>query len=182
MKKNSTNNGNRRFNALKHGCSSGIMFLPGEDPAEFELLWSGLVAEWRPNGGSEEEAVFILALAYWDRRRYEAFVQGLLASSRIDPEHPGFDTENALCNFYLIVKDSRERFSEFIDILSKPDADAMKKFAAKRFKSNDDWRKALKSEIDKLTGSWREPDEFKLSRIAKALEPYMYERGDQIKD
>jgi hypothetical protein len=55
--------------ALKHGAFSKILFLPGEDPAEFDVLRSGLISEYRPEGKSEEETIEEIARTMWVGRR-----------------------------------------------------------------------------------------------------------------
>jgi hypothetical protein len=55
--------------ALKHGAFSKILFLPGENPAEFDKLRSGLISEYRPSGESEEETIEEIARAMWVGRR-----------------------------------------------------------------------------------------------------------------
>ena len=43
--------------ALKHGAYSATTLLPGEDPAEFEKLHQELIAELKPSGALEDDAV-----------------------------------------------------------------------------------------------------------------------------
>jgi hypothetical protein len=44
----------KRPNALKHGAFAETAIVPGEDPREFEELFSALVEEWTPVGPTEE--------------------------------------------------------------------------------------------------------------------------------
>jgi hypothetical protein len=66
--------------ALKHGAYSEAVLLPGEDPAEFKKLHSGLIAEFRPNGRMEEETVASLARLIWRRQNLGRFEISQLAS------------------------------------------------------------------------------------------------------
>ncbi len=56
-------------NALQHGFLSRRLILPGEDPAEFQALFDGLVAEYRPGGLTETALVEKLAICLWRQRR-----------------------------------------------------------------------------------------------------------------
>jgi hypothetical protein len=58
-----------QYGALKHGGYSKELILPGEDPEEFESSYQELIAEYKPNGASEKEAILTLALNYWQKRR-----------------------------------------------------------------------------------------------------------------
>jgi hypothetical protein len=66
--------------ALKHGAYSKDVLLPGEDPAEFEKLHSGLIAEFAPQGRMEEETVASLARLMWRRQNLARFEISQLAS------------------------------------------------------------------------------------------------------
>ena len=48
-------------NALSHGINSRLVTLSTEDPAEFEALFQGLVADFRPNGTIETLIVHRIA-------------------------------------------------------------------------------------------------------------------------
>jgi hypothetical protein len=56
-------------NALSHGLYSKDVVLPWESQSDFEALLEDLRSEWRPNGRSEEEAVFDLAYLAWLKSR-----------------------------------------------------------------------------------------------------------------
>jgi hypothetical protein len=66
--------------ALKHGAYSEAVLLPGEDPAEFEKLHSGLIAQFAPQGRMEEETVASLARLMWRRQNLARFEISQLAS------------------------------------------------------------------------------------------------------
>ena len=63
---------NKRTNrvppALKHGCYSGLALLPGEDRDLFNRLHRDLVAEFAPDGRSEEIIVENMAQFMWRRQ------------------------------------------------------------------------------------------------------------------
>jgi hypothetical protein len=65
--------------ALKHGAYSEAVLLPGEDPAEFEELHRGLIAELTPNGRLEEETVAAIARLMWRRQNLPMFEIGQLS-------------------------------------------------------------------------------------------------------
>jgi hypothetical protein len=63
--------------ALKHGAYSKAALLPGDDPAAFEDLHRGLIAEFTPHGRMEEETVATLAHLMWRRQNLAKFGIGL---------------------------------------------------------------------------------------------------------
>jgi hypothetical protein len=56
-------------NALKHGLTGKQVVLPGEDPAEFDVLRSGLIAELAPQGALEEIFAEKVVADAWRLRR-----------------------------------------------------------------------------------------------------------------
>ena len=58
-----------RFNALRHGVLSRYTVLPWEDAEEYRALVETLVAEYRPQGPTEEHLVVELAGILWRKRR-----------------------------------------------------------------------------------------------------------------
>jgi hypothetical protein len=58
-----------RFNALRHGVLSQHTVLPWEDGDEYGALLDALVAEYRPQGPTEEHLVEELAGIIWRKRR-----------------------------------------------------------------------------------------------------------------
>jgi hypothetical protein len=60
-------------NALKHGAYAQELILPGESEKEFEELLESLVAEWAPNGVSEEQTILDLAKYMWAKRRIDRY-------------------------------------------------------------------------------------------------------------
>jgi hypothetical protein len=58
-----------RFNALRHGVLSQSTVLPWEDGDEYRVLLEALVAEYNPQGPTEEHLVEELAGIIWRKRR-----------------------------------------------------------------------------------------------------------------
>jgi hypothetical protein len=56
-------------NALKHGLASGTLFIPGEDPAEYDSLLKRLLNDQRPVGENEALLVRDMATATWLKDR-----------------------------------------------------------------------------------------------------------------
>ena len=52
-------------NALRHGLASGALLIPGEDPAEFESLLNGLLADWEPETNTERLLIHNMAKHQW---------------------------------------------------------------------------------------------------------------------
>jgi len=77
----------KRPNALLHGVFSRITILPGEDPEEFEELYSALTEEWAPAGALEEDTVLTIAKAMWRKRRAQKFIQIQVMKNSVDPHH-----------------------------------------------------------------------------------------------
>jgi hypothetical protein len=81
----------KRPNAQKHGAFAATAIVPGEDPREFEELFSALVEEWTPAGPTEEEAVLSVAKAIWRKRRVQKFIEAELMKNMLDPRHGSYD-------------------------------------------------------------------------------------------
>ena len=62
-------------NALSHGINSHLVTLPTEDPAEFDVLFQGLVADFRPNSTIETSFVHRITHLMWKQRRLESYEQ-----------------------------------------------------------------------------------------------------------
>jgi hypothetical protein len=60
-------------NALSHGINSRLVTLSTEDPAEFEALFQGLVADFRPSGTIETHIVHRIAHLIWKQRRLDGY-------------------------------------------------------------------------------------------------------------
>jgi hypothetical protein len=51
----------KKPNALKHGVFAAAAILPGENAREFHELHASLIAEWSPDGATENEFVKTMA-------------------------------------------------------------------------------------------------------------------------
>jgi len=60
---------NSSQNARKHGGTSKVLFLPGENPDDFEAIEAGWRKEFEPEGYQEERLVEILVLNDWFLKR-----------------------------------------------------------------------------------------------------------------
>jgi hypothetical protein len=69
----------KRPNAQRHGAYVSTLIAPGEDPQEFQELYSDLAEEWMPDGPTEEDAVLSIAKAMWRKRRVQKFLEGQLS-------------------------------------------------------------------------------------------------------
>ncbi len=58
--------------AFKHGAYAATRLLPGENPAEFEKLHRGLIAEFEPEGPLEHDTVLGLARYVWRKQNFTA--------------------------------------------------------------------------------------------------------------
>lgn len=74
-----SNQRQKRPNAQKHGAYATTLIVSGEDPQEFQDLYSGLAEEWMPVGATEEDAVLSIAKAVWRKRRVQKFLEDQLS-------------------------------------------------------------------------------------------------------
>ncbi len=70
-----------RLNALRYGLRARSLLLPGEDPEEFERLFAGLEADWRPQNQTERLLVEQMAVAQWKLARLETGESSILEQS-----------------------------------------------------------------------------------------------------
>ena len=68
--------------ALKHGGYSAIGLLPGEDRAAFERLYEDLIAELRPEGPLENDAVRTIARLTWRKQNLDTLRKAESARNR----------------------------------------------------------------------------------------------------
>ncbi len=66
-------------NALTHGGFAELVLLPSEDPKEFEALHASLVAEWNPEGPTEDDKVLSITIGHWRKIRYRRVLKKRLA-------------------------------------------------------------------------------------------------------
>ena len=122
----------------------------GEDPKEFEELYSALVEEWAPNGASEDDAVFGLATAMWGKRRAQQFRSVQLLTNTLDVNHPAFDESLGLHLFTLpLQRDPETAFDLWSGRLLRPDKIEYlnRKCPRSRFASTSEWVEAIVNEI-----------------------------------
>src|SRR4029450_10419320 len=70
-----------RFNAVKHGLRSKSALLPGENPEEYYELKTRMLAEWKPQGTTEEFQVDQMLQNQWRLRRIANMEQDLFEES-----------------------------------------------------------------------------------------------------
>ena len=54
-----------RLNALTYGLRARSLLIPGEDPTEYQQLWSDLEAEWQPRTRTERIYLEQMATSQW---------------------------------------------------------------------------------------------------------------------
>jgi hypothetical protein len=54
-----------RFNALTWGLRARSLMLPSDNPAEYQLLWDALTAEWQPQTHTERYFLDQMCIAQW---------------------------------------------------------------------------------------------------------------------
>ena len=59
----------RSLNALKHGASARTLFLPDEDPAQFDALLDDAFEQYKPGNAQDSDLVFNSVEARWHLRR-----------------------------------------------------------------------------------------------------------------
>jgi hypothetical protein len=141
----------KRPNAQKHGAYVSTLIIPGEDPQEFQELYSGLAEEWMPVGATEEDAVLSIAKAVWRKRRIQKFLEAQLLYNTFDPSHPSYDQSRSLRLFRdLILLKPEVAFQEHAANLLRPDAIRYleQKFPRSNFKTTSKWAAAVVKEID----------------------------------
>jgi len=140
-------------NAQKHGVFAETAILPGEDPREFEQLLSDLLAEWTPNGPTEEEAVLSIAKATWRKRRVQKFLEVQVAKNQLDPNHQAFNVSLGLQGLVALLEFSPETaFDEYAHRCLRPDKVSFlkSKHPRSKYKSAEDWAKAIIDEINAM--------------------------------
>jgi hypothetical protein len=136
-------------NATKHGAFAGTAILPGEDPAEFEELHLELVAEWKPEGATEKDAVLSIAKAVWRKRRVQRFLSAQVLINRANPRHQLYNEVVALIGFAGLVRTDPETAISMLEISLNPSRVKYfkEKFARSKFGSTEEWGNAVFREI-----------------------------------
>jgi len=137
-------------NAYKHGIFSRTTIVPGEDPEEFQTLYSDLIREWAPAGATEEDAVLSIAKAIWRKDRAQKFLEVQVTKNFLDPSHPSYDKDLALISLAAVLRVSPDvGFEVYASHFLQ--ADKVKylthKFPRSNFKSPQEWAEALINEI-----------------------------------
>jgi hypothetical protein len=143
----------KRPNAAKHGVFAATAILPGEDPAEFEELHSELIAEWMPDGATEQDAVLSIANAVWRKRRVQRFLTAQAFNHSLDPKHIWYNERGGLISWQLSVRQDPENAFRAIESFLLPLKVAhfkQQKFARSQFPSTPEWADAIVKEIDSL--------------------------------
>ena len=132
---------------------SRTTIFPGEDPEEFEELYSDLIKEWAPSGATEEDAVLSIAKAIWRKRRAQKFIHIQVLNNSLNPRHRSYDEFTSLSGFADILRTNPD--VDFEDYAGRVvEADTVKKLTRKfprsRFKSNRAWADAVIEEIESV--------------------------------
>jgi hypothetical protein len=142
-------NGTKRrvLHTLVHVAEMAL--LPGEDPKEFEELYSLLVAEWSPDGPTEADAVLDMAKGMWRKARNQGMIAATIMQAVHDPQHALFDEARALSGCVRLLGTlGPERVDDCLASISKRDAEHLRqKFCKGDFKSELKWIEAIKNEI-----------------------------------
>jgi hypothetical protein len=89
--------------AFKHGGFSATTILPGENRAEFEKLYQGLIAEFRPDGPFEDDIVSQLACLLWRKQNLWIYREAEIARRRCDVSVQPHNYSEILLNKEVIV-------------------------------------------------------------------------------
>jgi hypothetical protein len=136
------------LNALKHGAFSRTLILPWESIAEFAELYNDLIAEWKPIGPSEQDAVLTIAKGIWRKRRMQAFLENELEQHSCDPNHLAYNEVEMLRMLYSSIETQPDKFETWLRGLPTQKADDLRrKFPRKDFQSDSDWVQAVQHEI-----------------------------------
>ena len=102
------------INAIKHGAFSSILILPWESRAEFAGLYDELIAEWKPIGRTEQDAVLSIAKGIWRKRRMQAFLGNELEKHSCDPNHVAYNEAEMLRVLYLSIETEPDKFETWL--------------------------------------------------------------------
>jgi hypothetical protein len=170
-----------KLSALKHGVFAKTAILPGEDPQEFKKLHAAVVAEWRPNGPTQDDCVLTIAQGIWSKARLQKFLHATIEACVHDPGDPLFDEGRALAQFYFVIQAAPDEFYQALSCLSKEHADHLREnFFQEKFKSNSEWLEATRNEIYRVmlpkADRLQPPDDFLLCRSAHVASPDVLEK------
>jgi hypothetical protein len=148
-------------NAQKHGVFAATAILPGEDPREFDELHSALIAEWAPNGATEEEAVLSMAKGAWRKRRVQKFIEVQITRNQLDPNHASFDETLGLRGFAALLQCQPDTAFEYASRCLRPDKVSFfrSEFLRSKYTSTSRWAQAIIDEINSMPESVELPGE-----------------------
>jgi hypothetical protein len=142
----------RQPNAFQHGVFSRTTIVPGEDPEEFEALYSDLIKEWAPSGTTEEDAVLTVAKAIWRKRRAQKFIQIQVTINSVNPNHPSYDEYQTLSGFADMLRAIPDNFEVYANRCLE--ADTVKyltgKFPLSKYKSSQERADAVIKEVKSI--------------------------------
>jgi hypothetical protein len=150
-KDKSSHRAGKQGNALKHGVFAKIVILPWEDPEEFRILHTAVVAEWNPVGPTEEDAVFTIAKGIWRKRRMQLFLENDKERCSTYPDHPAYREAHMLRSFCEILErsaDKTENVEPRFGLLSAENRDHLqRKVPRHNFQSTSEWIRAIQNEV-----------------------------------
>ena len=83
-----------RFNALQHGAHANLPIIPGEDPAEYQTLFTEYEGRFQPQTPDERYHVQTMIDSDWQKRRLKSLETGIYHV--IESEAPGMSLAVAL--------------------------------------------------------------------------------------
>lgn len=138
-------------NALKHGVFAAAAILPGENPREFHDLHASLIAEWTPDGATENEFVITMAQAVWAKRRRQKHSEMRVFQNMLNLEHASYDEEFGLRGLAAFLQSEPETaFRAYASRLLRPGkiADLERIFPRSEYQSETDRAKAMLKHIN----------------------------------
>jgi hypothetical protein len=160
-----------RYNALKHGMTAESLFLPGEDPAEFEAHLAQLNAQFQPRNEFEAELLQRLARAWWFADRAQNAATARLEYRMLHQPHEearALEQHVAKLGRYLVKDVFRPVGSLRAEREGGARHPALLVIELKATLTGCDW---LLSQLDRLqervriVGTWQENDGFTLVRL-----------------
>ena len=107
-----------------------------------------LIAEWKPIGPTEQDAVLSIAKGIWRKRQMQAFLKSELEKHSCDPNHMAYNEAKVLRVLYHSIETEPDKFETSLTGLPTQKADDLRrKFPRKDFQSDSDWVKAVQHEI-----------------------------------
>ncbi len=110
-----------------------------------------LIAEWTPDGTTEDEFVITMAQATWAKRRRQKLSEVRMFKNMLDPEHASYDEEFGLRGLAAFLQNKPETaFQAYASRLLRPGkiADLDRKFPRSKYQSETDRAKAMLEHIN----------------------------------